>query len=227
MKRDLVLIHGALGAGKQFDELVPSLNQTFSVHVYEISGHGKRATENIPFTIENFALDFKEFLSGFDHPVHVFGFSMGGYVSLYLAKTNPHLFDTIVTLGTKFRWSVEESLKETQKLNVEILETKVPQYCGYLELLHDLHWKSVVEKTKQMMLRLGENPLLNENSCKEIKTKTILMLGELDKMVSKEETERIEISLVNAEFKLLPGFVHPLEKLEKNLLAETLKSVFK
>jgi esterase/lipase len=225
MKKDLILIHGALGAGKQFDELAEILNHDYNVLVYEIPGHGKRASEKVSFRIENFALDFKEFLKKLNNSVNVFGFSMGGYVSLYLANTNPEYFQNIITLGTKFHWSFNESLKETQKLNIELLEAKVPQYCRYLESLHGAHWKRVVEETKKMMLLLGENPLINETSCKEIKTKTLLMLGELDKMVTKEETQLIHDNLVNSEFKILPAFVHPLEKLDTHLLAETLKAV--
>lgn len=225
MKKDLILIHGALGAAKQFDEISKILAPDFNIHIYEFPGHGNRVGEKVEFTIENFAGDLKKYLQQFNCPVNVFGFSMGGYVSLFLAKANPELFERIITLGTKFHWSVEESIKETSKLNVEVLELKVPQYCEYLKSLHGEGWKNVVEETKKMMLLLGKNPLVNGDFCSTIQTKTILMLGELDKMVTKDETELINHALLNSEFKILEGIVHPLEKIDANFLINKL-SIF-
>ncbi|HYG51450.1 MAG TPA: alpha/beta fold hydrolase [Flavobacteriales bacterium] len=152
---DIILIHGALGAAKQFDTLVPILAKNHTVHVYEIPGHGARAVENASFSIENFAADLERFLQKFKSPPCVFGFSMGGYTSLYLAQSKPHLFDKIITLGTKFNWTPAEAEKEAGKLDVEVLEAKVPQYCTYLHVLHADKWKLVVNKTKEIMIKLA------------------------------------------------------------------------
>lgn len=223
--KDIVLVHGALGAAAQFDALVPLLANRYKVHVYEITGHGKRSVEEPIFTMLNFVNDFKKYLQQFSDPVTVFGFSMGGYISLSLAKSNPGYFQQIITLGTKFHWTVEESLKETAKLNAELLEIKVPQYCDYLKSLHGDNWKNVVDKTKQVMLGLGQELLLTVDTVKNISVKTTVMLGELDKMVTREESEKMSAAIPGAAFKLLPGFVHPLEKLDPVELASVLKTV--
>lgn len=216
---DIVLIHGALGAAKQFDMLVPHLSKAHNVHVYEIPGHGRRAAEAVDFSIENFSTDFESLLQEFKTPPKVFGFSMGGYISLYLAQTKPHLFGEIITLGTKFNWSPEEALRETGKLNVDVLEAKVPQYCQYLHVLHADKWKQVVNKTSDMMLRLGNNPLLTPASVDTINVPVTIMLGTLDKMVTVEETRAMQEKIPGARFKQLQDFVHPLEKLDVQVLS--------
>ncbi len=220
MKKNLVLIHGALGAVQQFEEISKLLAVEFNVHVYEIPGHGNRSQEDVEFAIEHFAEDFEKFLKQFNNPITVFGYSMGGYVSIYLAGKNPALFEKIITLGTKFHWNEEEALKENSKLNVELMEKKVPQYCEYLKSLHGAEWKNVVEKTKKLMTNLGKNPVLDTDYCVEIETETVLMLGELDRMVTIDETELMSVELRNASFYVAGGFVHPLEKINVAELAD-------
>jgi pimeloyl-ACP methyl ester carboxylesterase len=219
---DIVLIHGALGAARQFDFLEPLLSKHYTVHVYEIPGHGSRANENIDFAIENFAMDLEKFLQKLKSP-KVFGFSMGGYVGLYLAKTKPHLFGEILTLGTKFLWNPEEAEKETGKLNVEVLETKVPQYCAYLHMLHADKWKMVVNNTKKMMVQLGNIPLLTPVLVDTINIPVTIMVGELDKMVTRKESIAIQQKIPGSQFKVLNGFVHPLEKLDPVLLSKQIQ----
>lgn len=224
MKKDLVLIHGALGSAKQFEGTAKHLSDAYNVFMYEFPGHGSRVEEDVEFSIENFMPDLAKYLDKFERPVNVFGFSMGGYVSLVLSAAAPDFFKRIVTLGTKFHWTVEESIKETAKLNTEVLEVKVPQYCAYLKDLHGDKWKLVVEKTKKLMLDLGKTPVLTNEYFTVIKTETVLMLGELDKMVTNEETRMVQASLSNSSFIILEGFVHPLEKLDPLKLAEILKT---
>lgn len=228
MQKKLVLLHGALGAGEQLQALAQNLADTYEVKVYEFSGHGKQADDVAPFTIEKLAVDFHHWLQQeYTQPVNVFGYSMGGYVSLSLATTYPQLFEKIVTLGTKFKWSKEESVKETAKLNPQFLLEKAPAYCDYLVQLHGTnHWKNVLKKTAGLMVELGEKPLLNEVTLSMIQTPVQLMLGELDKMVTREETEMVQHQLKHATFEIIPGFVHPLERLDAQQLAEILRTKY-
>lgn len=223
MAHKLVLLHGALGAGEQLGTLAQSLSSTYEVQVYEFPGHGKRVNENIDFTIESLTSDFHGWLrQHHSGPVKVFGYSMGGYVCLHLAAAYPRLFENIVTLGTKFRWSVEESAKETKKLDAAFLQEKAPVYCDYLKQLHGEQWQAVLEKTATLMTALGKKPLLNEVTLSMVETPVHLLLGELDKMVTREETEEVQKHLKNSRFEIVPGFVHPLERLDTDALGKVL-----
>lgn len=226
--KEIVLIHGALGAASQFNALKEYLEKDFRVLVFEIPGHGSRSNEEVSFSIEYFSKEFGDWLvQNTKPPVTLFGYSMGGYIGLYLSLEKPTYFDHIITLGTKFKWSVEESLKEGGKLVPDTLEQKVPQYAEYLKTLHGNNWKKVVEKTAGLMQKLGANPLITPDTALGVQVKTTLMLGELDKMVTVEETQLIQGKIKDSQFVLLPGYVHPLEKLNAIDLAHTLNVLCK
>jgi len=91
------------------------------------------------------------------------GYSMGGYVALYLALMQNNLIHNIVTLGTKFNWSKEAVDKETKLLNPEIMLEKIPAYAKTLETKHGSHWKELVIKTAGMMNDIGNNNFLNSD----------------------------------------------------------------
>ena len=225
--KNLVLIHGALGAAQQFDELTKVLSEQFNVFVYEFPGHGKRANRRTRFDLSLFSDDLEDWINvRFDNPVNVFGYSMGGYAALYLAKRNASLFNKIVTLGTKFSWTPAISKIESKKLNVDFLKQKAPAYCEYLQSLHGEYWINVLDNTGFLMNELGETPLLTLQNAGKIKTNVTLMLGELDKMVTKEETEAMHKAIPQSEFKILDGVVHSLEKIEVDDLKKAILDNF-
>lgn len=213
--KNLLLIHGALGSGKQFEELKKLLDGKYAVHIYEFPGHGNRISEKTDYTIEFFANDLHKYLtSNFNEPVKIFGYSMGGYVSLYLDSLHNGLIEEVITLGTKFAWSPEAASNEVKKLNPDFLLEKASQYCDYLKSLHGEHWKTVLKGTENIMLRLGENPLINPDACAKISCKVSLNLGGLDKMVTLDETQLIHELIDGSSLNVIEGFVHPLERLD-------------
>ena len=110
-KENIVLLHGALGTKKQLDKLSHLLSSKFNVYSLDFDGHGSKVSGK-EFSMELFKNNVVDFI--LEHGIektHVFGFSMGGYVALNLAKTHPHLISNIVTLGTKFNWSQEAAEK--------------------------------------------------------------------------------------------------------------------
>ena len=115
--KNVILLHGALGAQDQLEPLKETLSklnyQTFS---FSFSGHGTIPFQN-EFGIKQFAKELRKFIS--DHKLkqpHVFAYSMGGYVALYLASQQNNLFGNIITLGTKFNWTKEIAQREDAKI---------------------------------------------------------------------------------------------------------------
>ena len=60
---------------------------------------------------------------------HIFGYRSVGYVALNRAKKHPALVNKIMTLGTKFDWTLEAAKKEIQLLNPTKIEEKVPAFA--------------------------------------------------------------------------------------------------
>ena len=89
-KKNLVLLHGALGSSKSFDALIPHLPKDYNLIVPDLNWHGSRAKADASFTMHDLANDLEMiFEKHKTESVNVFGFSMGGYVALTLAQKKP------------------------------------------------------------------------------------------------------------------------------------------
>ena len=77
----LLLLHGAIGAKDQLEELEKSLQDKFIVHRINFSGHGGETFSDKPFSISLFADEVLNYLSSQNiEQASIFGYSMGGYV---------------------------------------------------------------------------------------------------------------------------------------------------
>jgi pimeloyl-ACP methyl ester carboxylesterase len=218
--KNLLLLHGAIGAKDQLEPLKKILSKKFNVYSFSFSGHGCFGSFQ-EFNIKQFTEDTLSFISTNNlKEVFIFGYSMGGYVALNLAKEHPDKVAQIITLGTKFKWNPEIAAKEVKMLNVAIIEAKVPAFARVLSERHGAeNWKNVLSRTADMMMEMGEKSPLLLTDYQTIKTPCRLLLAEFDEMVSKEETLEVIDALQNATFKLLPNSKHPIEKVDLSLLA--------
>lgn len=226
MKPVAILLHGALGSEKQLIPLKQLLSDKFEVYTLNFTGHGGKAFEG-EFGIEKFSQDLANLLDQENlNAVNVFGYSMGGYVALNLARADSRI-TKIFTLGTKFAWSPKTSEHEVRMLNPAKIEEKVPAFAKTLDARHAPEdWKVVMHKTSEMMLSLGDSPILNTSNLKDVNIPVIIGLGSEDNMVTQEESKEVVNTLPNSEFKYYKGFKHPIEQIDIQLLARDLHNFF-
>lgn len=224
----LLLLHGAISSSAQFSVLLPLLKKNFEVYTFNFSGHGGNPLLEKEFGIELFAEETIEFLDQNQIPViDIFGYSMGGYVALYLAKYRPMRVGKIFTLATKFNWNPQDAAKEAAMLNPQKIEDKIPAFAKYLAEKHGAeNWKNLLLKTAEMMIALGNNPLLAPSVLSEIQNDVMLSVGDSDNMVSQDETLAACRNLSNAQLLTLPQTQHPFEKVNPELLARELEKYF-
>ena len=119
----------------------------------------------------------------------VFGYSMGGYVAMYLAKHHPQKIDKVITLATKFHWDEAIATNEVKMLNPDKIEQKLPAFAESLKDMHaPIDWKTLLNKTADMLTALGQNNTLRQGDYASITTPSLLLLGDRDKMVMLDET---------------------------------------
>jgi esterase/lipase len=219
--KNIILLHGAIGAKDQLETLAVELKQHgYNVFTLSFSGHGQtRFASN--FGIEQFDLELEQFIktNNLQQPT-VFGYSMGGYVALYLAKQQPTLLGNIITLGTKFEWSPEISAKETKMLDSKTIIEKVPKFAEALQKRHGQEWELLLQKTAEMMIDLGNKNALSLNDFAAIENKVLIGLADKDNMVSLEETTAVYKQLKNGAMYMLPNTKHPIETLNVRLLGK-------
>lgn len=223
MKKNLILLHGAIGASKQLRKLGELLESDYKVFYLDFDGHGGKAITP-DFGINLFSQNLIDFVKEKElSTFSIFGYSMGGYVTLN-AIANGLRVDKLVTLGTKFSWTPEGAAKEIKMLNPSLIEEKIPQFALYQNDLHaPTDWKEVMLSTARMMTILGNAPLLKDEVLQSINTPTLCLLGDSDTMVTKEETQHVVALLSNGEFEILPDCQHPIEKVPLNYLYKKIK----
>lgn len=215
----ILLLHGALGSKQHFDQLKTELGKSMTVYTLNFEGHGGIPSDR-PFSISNFAENVLDFVNENDlKGINVFGYSMGGYVALSLASKHPDLFGKIITLGTKFNWTPESAAKEVKMLNPEVIEEKVPKFAESLKALHAPNdWKTVLRKTADMMLDLGNGAGLSKEDFESINIDVLLARGTEDVMVAEDETVLVSNLISNSKYLELSGVVHPIERIDPKVI---------
>lgn len=224
---NLILLHGALGSEQQLCALKNELSK-YKVYSLNFEGHGGRAI-NDSYSIDRFVQNVLDFMQELQlKSASFFGYSMGGYVALKLAANHPDKVNSIVTLGTKFNWTPESAEQETKMLNPEVIEMKIPKYAEHLKSTHaPLDWKEVLIGTAEMMLNLGNGDGITDDEIRSIHSPVLIGIGDLDQMVSLEESQRIAELLPNASFKIYKGFPHPIDRVDIQVLTESITSFMK
>ena len=222
----LIVLHGALGSKSQLEPILNKLSPAFEVHSLNFQGHGGTSLPG-EYSIELFTQNLKEFLDNNDlSQVYIFGYSMGGYVALNLARKDNRI-KQIFTLGTKFHWTPESASHEVKMLNPDKIEEKVPAFAKALADRHEPQdWKKVMSMTADMMIALGNNPVLTKTTLKEVNIPVTIAWGDQDNMVKKEESEQAASYIPGAEFITFYGFKHPIEQVDIDELSSTITKTF-
>ena len=224
--QQILLLHGAIGAANQLSLLQEELADSFSVYRLNFKGHGGSPYAAAPFSIKLFAAEVIAFLDKKEiSSIPVFGYSMGGYVAMYLAKYHPEKINKIITLATKFNWDETIAANETKMLNAQKIETKLPEFAAALQKRHAPNdWKTVLEKTAAMLIEMGKDNPLKPEDYPAILHPVLLMLGDRDKMVTLDETVEVYKNLPKAQLTILPNTAHPIEMVDQARLAYEIRS---
>lgn len=229
LPEDIVILHGALGARVQFEPLAEVLSSHFRVHTLDFEGHGGEPPRKRPLRVQHLADNVRDFLqargisrAGF------FGYSMGGYVALYLALQHPHQVDRVATLGTKFRWNAETAAREAGRLDPAALRAKVPRFAETLAVRHGRAggWERVLERTAEFLRDLGENPPLTDVTLGRVSQPVCILVGDRDNTVSVDESAAVAGTLRNGSLTVFAETPHPIEQVDVNELARALRAFF-
>jgi pimeloyl-ACP methyl ester carboxylesterase len=215
---NILLLHGALGTKRQLAFLADSLDHA-SCRNITFTGHGESEVPGEGLSFELFLMDIDAAVQRMDGPIHLFGYSMGGYAALLWAARNPGRAATVTTLGTKLVWTPEGLQKELRKLDPAAMEEKVPEFAMGLAAAHGPErWKELVKHTADLMTRLADAPLLTEEVLGAFDTPVLLMVGDRDTTAVPEDTLLTARKLKDAGVMVLPRTRHPFEEVDLDLL---------
>jgi pimeloyl-ACP methyl ester carboxylesterase len=227
--QQLLLLHGALGSKDMLQPLAQALKNEYQVHTFNFSGHGGRPFPDTTFSIPLFAEEIAQYMeeTGIAQ-ADIFGYSMGGYAAMFLAKHHPEKVNKLITLATKFHWDEKTAEKELKMLESKTIQEKVPALATLLQQRHAPNdWLTLLNKTRQLLTDLGKQNTLQLEDYTTINTPCLLLLGDRDKMVTLDETIAVYKHLPNAQWGVMPGTPHPLEQVNTHLLSEMIRIFLK
>ena len=220
MKHTFLLLHGALGSEAQLKFLKRELPSFYEMHSFSFTGHGGQPLPGASLSMKELAQQIRRFI--LDHqlpPVHVFGYSMGGYAALSAAVSWPELFSSITTLGTKFDWTPATAAQATSFLDAARMREKVPQYASQLEQLHaPTPLPDLLAATTSMLRGLGDAPLLNAHNLAALEVPVQVLVGELDTTAGVDASRSYVDHMPRATFEIIMNTPHPLEKVNPDVL---------
>lgn len=222
----LIFLHGALGSSDYFDNIIQQLSKEYEVYSFKFGGHGYRKVKE-RISIQAYVAELVYYCKQNNlKDANFFGYSMGGYVALTLAVQHPELVGKIMTLATKYMWTPEIAQKEVHFLDPELIKQKVPKYAEALAKLHGETWEYLVKDIAQLLLDLGDNPLLNSENLAQLEQAVQVMVGDKDNMVGIAETIALAKAIKNSSFAVLPNTIHPFEKVNQALVLQLIRDFF-
>ncbi len=211
----LLFLHGALGSAAQFDAFRSHFSPKTPVFALNLPGHGGLPTD-APYSIERFAEAVLAFLAEKNEAqADLFGYSMGGYVALWLAWKYPDRVRCVATLNSKLDWSPEVATRMSGMFDTEKIEAKAPQLAAALTLAHaPADWKLVAQRTADFLHDLGNGMGLPPEAFAQIACPVAVLRGELDNTVSAEESQHVADLLPQGFYREIPGSRHAIEQVD-------------
>ncbi len=217
---NIILLHGAIGSIDQMSKIQALLAGNHQVMAYNFPEHGKDDASMPEFNIPLFTAFIEEKIKLIEGPVHILGYSLGGYVGLILAHSNPTKVKSVMTFGTIFQWDEAQALKQCSMIDPDKIEQKVPDFANHLKNIHGLHWKNVLLKTQGLLKNLGAEPVLTEQLLSEISQNILISVGDKDALVSIEESWATQKKIKQAALSVFPDCGHDILKAPSKYIVE-------
>jgi len=218
MHKSTIALHGALGTTAQFDALLALPDAPPMIPV-NFPGHAGVPCD-VPFSNEVFA---DAVLAQMDKmgvsQVDIFGYSMGGYVALWMAWKYPDKIRSITTLNTKLDWTPETAARMTGMFDTEKINAKAPQLAEAFSRAHAPgDWLEVAQKTACFLLELGNGAGITEEGFRAINCPVTILRGDSDNVVTEAESRLVAGWIPNCSYAEVPNSKHPMEMVDYQAL---------
>ncbi|RMG95594.1 MAG: alpha/beta hydrolase [Chloroflexi bacterium] len=212
-KPALLLLPGWLGSiSVQWRPFVAELVKDFWVIMVDLRSHGRSTNTQPNLTLDNMLQDIITLIDHLQIPqLHVAGYSLGGYLGMMLALSQPRLVSTLLVHATKFYWTAETVTRMREQLEPDTMAQKAPGYADQLVKEHGArHWRELVRQVADLITLMAEKGL-TEGMVRRIQIPTLFCVGDRDELVPVNEAYRLSRILPNAGLFVLPHVRHPFQ----------------
>lgn len=189
----LILLHGNGEDGSYFKNQTDYFSGRYRVIALDTRGHGKSSRGVKPFTIEQFACDLYDFMTGMEiSSAIILGFSDGANIALKFALKYPGKVKALILNGGNLN---PKGVKRSAQIPIEI---------GY-RIAKRFESKSPDAKKNAEMLGLMVNePNIERSELAKITAPTLVICGRND-MIRESHTKEIAENIPNAKLSIIKG----------------------
>lgn len=204
-KENLLFLHGYLSSKDSFIYQIKYFERFFNVYALDLKGFGDNKDMEYPYSLDDYCKEVLDFLSKNGiKKTHVLAHSFGGRIAIKIASDSGDIFDKIVLTGSaglKPKRSVKYYVKKKvfKFLSLFIKKEKLKMFYS-----KDYNMLSPVMKESFVKI-VGE--YLDDN-LKNIKNKTLIINGALDKETPPYTARRLNENIKNSTLIFIKGASH-------------------
>jgi non-heme chloroperoxidase len=237
----IVFLHAYVDSWYWFSRVLPLLSPEYHAFAPDQRGHGDSDKPECCYTVDDFAADVDAFMDavGIDEATLV-GHSSGGLIAQRVALSHPHRVSRLVLIGSPITLLHNESLVELGEEMLALKDPIPPEFVReFVEstISHPVpeeflagavseslkvparawrdYWEGVLV-TVDDTARLGE-----------IRAPTLILWGERDNLLPREEQERRAVTIPNATLRVYPDTGHAVAGERPEWVARDLEAFMK
>ena len=216
----IVVLHGANGCARQMEPLAGPLRQYGRVIVHDLPGHGGRELPD-RLSIAGAAEDVIAMLDreGIGR-AFIVGYSLGGYVALYLARHFPKRVLGACSIALKFFFDAETVKYWIYLAQPERLAQPGNPRAAEMLAAHGPYWQSVTIANSALFGDMGANPPLTEADLRALDRPVMLVNSNRDALIKWDETLALGKLIPNARLVMFYGLAHPLRNVPVTRIGE-------
>ena len=210
MTDTIVLLHGANGSRAEMLPLAAMLPARLAPFAPNWLGHGGRPAPGADYSMTALVDDLTATLdeAGIGR-CFLFGYSIGGYLALALARRLPERVRGIVTLATRHMWHRAAVDHLVYLATPDRLEKngRAEELAG---LHHPTDWQLVNGANRRMFADLGAAAPMSDDDLRGIAAPVLVLNATDDPLVPETETRALAGLFTTYRLGLFEGSAHPL-----------------
>ncbi len=217
----LVFLHGYADSWYSYSRLLPLLPSWYHVYALDQRGHGDSERPVLGYGVDDLAADVMAFLDAVGAPrATLVGDSSGTIIARRVAEQYPEHVSRLVLIAAPIRVPVNEATLELQE-TIRALEDPVPPEfvrefqasMTHVPLPQEFSERMVTESLKlpARVWQVALDGLLGADDSDHlgrITAPTLLIWGERDRFIPREEQERLAAAIAGARLVVYPDTGH-------------------
>lgn len=223
----VVFSHSYLVDSYHFYPQMQALKDKYHCLAFDHRGHGRSEVTEDGYDMENLYADAVGFIEGLDYaPCHFVGLSTGGFIGLRIAIRRPDLLKSIVLMDTSADAEPKENLGQYKLLLFVVrwfgyrpVVGRVMSLFFAKKFLNDparqdqvKEWRQrLMANNRKAMIKFGQGIFARAgvyDQLGQIKTPTLMVVGEEDMPTPKTKAERIVQGIPGARLVSIPDAGH-------------------